>query len=234
MVALFNRFDKDHSGKIVFDEFASFFALMGSGTNKNINPVFKLAREPPADVLGKVQGEILKRGEFGARGLAIVLRRTDKHKNGILDRAEFAWALKENGHYLSKFELDKLYAYFDKNCDDKIVYEEFLKLIRGDLSEKRRALVRDVYTKLARASKGGRVTLEDLRLLHDASKHYAVATGGKRAEDVTKELLIQLDISRKDGSVLPEDFEGLYRDVGGCITSDELFADNILRAWKIK
>ncbi len=38
--ALFQKYDKDHSGTLNCEEFASVFALMGAGTNPNIHPTF--------------------------------------------------------------------------------------------------------------------------------------------------------------------------------------------------
>ena len=43
--ALFNKFDKDNSGKLDCEEFAGFMALMGSG--KTPNPVFTTERQKP-------------------------------------------------------------------------------------------------------------------------------------------------------------------------------------------
>ena len=47
VAALFAKFDKDHSGKLDYEEFAGFVALKGSGNNPNVNPVFAMEREKP-------------------------------------------------------------------------------------------------------------------------------------------------------------------------------------------
>lgn len=46
--ALFNKYDSDKSGRLCYDEICGLIALMGSGNNPNMNPVFQIAREPPA------------------------------------------------------------------------------------------------------------------------------------------------------------------------------------------
>jgi len=43
-LSLFKKYDKNDSGKIAYDEFAGVFALMGTGTNINVNPVFEIQR----------------------------------------------------------------------------------------------------------------------------------------------------------------------------------------------
>lgn len=45
------------------------------------------------------------------------MRRMDDSGNRKIDRAEFTWAMKENGHDLSKLELERLFKYFDRNND---------------------------------------------------------------------------------------------------------------------
>jgi len=42
--ALFNKYDKEHSGKLRYDEFCGLFASMGSGVTENKNVAFELSR----------------------------------------------------------------------------------------------------------------------------------------------------------------------------------------------
>ena len=58
------------------------------------------------------------------------------------------WAMKENGHALTKTELDKLFRFFDRNGDDKVSYHEFISAIRGEMNEHREGLVRGLFAKL--------------------------------------------------------------------------------------
>lgn len=51
LAALFHKYDVDRSGKICFEQFCNAFALMGSGNNPNVNPVFEIYRAPPKDTL---------------------------------------------------------------------------------------------------------------------------------------------------------------------------------------
>lgn len=72
--ALFRKYDKDNSGKLVYDEFSNLFAYMGAGTNPNVNPVFTLTRIPPKDVLKNNFEDLQKRGVHGLQDLAVALR----------------------------------------------------------------------------------------------------------------------------------------------------------------
>ena len=74
ILALFRKYDKDNSGKLVYDEFCNLFAHFGAGTNSNVNPVFLLAREAPFDVLNNIIKDLKRQGLYGFRHLRIALR----------------------------------------------------------------------------------------------------------------------------------------------------------------
>jgi Ca2+-binding EF-hand superfamily protein len=135
--ALFKKYDANANGKLDYEEFAAFFAKKGSGNNPNVNPVFGIGREAPNQVLEKVKATLKSRGANGIRGLGIVFRRIDNSGNRKLDRSEFMWGLKENGHDLSPSEFERIFKFFDKNNDGNISYDEFLRGLRGDLSQRR-------------------------------------------------------------------------------------------------
>lgn len=167
---LFTTFDTDGSGKLCCDRVANFFALRGSGNNPNVKPKFKVEAEPPNQVLLKVKKTLTERGTYGIRGLGILFRKIDVSGNRKVDRHEFAWAMKENGHTLSALEFERLFKYFDRNNDGVVDYDEFLRAIRGDLNERRKAIVHEVYCKLDRTG-DGRVALDDLVGLYNVEKH---------------------------------------------------------------
>ena len=45
ILALFNKIDRDGSGNLDYEELAKMLALMGSGNNPNVNPVWKMKEE---------------------------------------------------------------------------------------------------------------------------------------------------------------------------------------------
>lgn len=62
--------------------------------------------EVPQELLDRIKNEILRRGANGIRGLGIVFRRMDNNGDRKLDRHEFEYALRDNGHILTPIELD--------------------------------------------------------------------------------------------------------------------------------
>ena len=66
-----------------------------------------------------------------------------------------------------------LFQAFDINRDGTIQYDEFLRMVRGDLNRNRRALVEKAFQKLD-ANGNGIVEVDDLIGVYNASKHPAV------------------------------------------------------------
>lgn len=69
----------------------------------------------------------MSRQTHGIHGLWRSFCRSDKNAVGSLTRHEFTWTLKDNGHALTKTELDKLFCYFDRNGKDCVDYSCFMK-----------------------------------------------------------------------------------------------------------
>ena len=230
--AVFDKFDKDGNNKLDYEEFANGFAIRGSGNNPNVNPVFGLKREPPNQVLDKVLSVLKKRGANGIRGLGIVFRRMDNNGDRKMDRHEFMWGLRENGHSLTPSEFERIFKYFDKNNDGKISYDEFLRGIRGDLNENRKALVLQAYAKLDNTGDGF-VDINDLANAYDVSFHPKFKTGEMTKNEVLGEFLAQWDTVKKDGKVTKAEFIDYYTDVSASIDEDDYFELMIRNAWHL-
>lgn len=74
------------------------------------------------------------------------------------------------------------------NRDGTIQYDEFLRVIRGDLNDFRRALVEKAFKKLDRDC-NGTIEVSDLVGIYNAKKHPAVIDGRKTEEQVLGEFL---------------------------------------------
>lgn len=174
--SLFCKYDKSGDGKLDYEEFAGFFAMKGTGNNPNVNPSFGITREPPNQVLDKILTTLKSRGMNGIRGLGIVFRRMDNNGDRKMDRSEFMWGLKENGHTLSPSEFERIFKFFDKNNDGKVSFDEFLRGVRGNMNAKRTALVQQAFAKLDRTG-DKMITVEDLVGVYDGSFHPKFKSG---------------------------------------------------------
>lgn len=230
--ALFDKFDSDQSGKLDYVEFSNFFARMGSGNNPNVNPVFGMQREPPNQILDKIRKMLVSRGAHGIRGLGILFRRMDQNGDKSMDRLEFQWGLRENGHKLSAADFERVFKYFDKNASGKIDYNEFLRAVKGPLNPMRKALVAQVYHKLDKTG-DGKVTIDDIKDSYNVEYHPKFKTGEMNKKEILLEFLSQWDTVKKDGIVTLEEFCEYYADVSSSIDRDDYFELMIRNAWHL-
>jgi len=172
------------------------------------------------------------RGAHGIRGLGIVFRRMDNNGDKKMDRNEFMWGLRENGHTLSPSEFERIFKYFDKNNDGKISYDEFLRGIRGDMNARRLGLVKLAYNKLDR-DHSGMVELNDIAEAYDVTQHPKFKTGEMSRNDILIEFMAQWDTNVRDNKVTLPEFEDYYKDVSASIDEDDYFELMIRNAWHL-
>jgi Ca2+-binding EF-hand superfamily protein len=230
--ALFQKYDKDNSGKLDYEEFSGFIALMGSGDNPNVNPVFAIEREKPDQVLTKIRETLVKRGAHGIRGIGRVFRRMDDSGDRKLDRMELMWGLKENGHDLSAAEFERIFKYFDRNNVGKINYDDFLRAMRGEMNDYRVSLVKLAFDKLDRTG-DGIVNIDDLKIAYNVEKHPKYISGEMSATEILNEFMEQWDTIDRDGTVHFNEFVEYYNDVSASIDRDDYFELMIRNAWHI-
>lgn len=128
---------------------------------------------------------------------------------------------------------------FDLNRDGTISYDEFLRMIRGDLNTFRLALVKKAFTKLD--SDGcGIVDINHIRNLYNASRHPDVMSGKKTEEAILTEFLETFEThhnimhgQQADGRITVDEFVEYYTNVSSSIDLDEYFALVMNNSWNL-
>ena len=82
---------------------------------------------------------------------------------------------------------------FDRDQNGTVSFEEFLWAIKGDINEFREGLIRRAYSEKLDVNKDGRVTLEDVAKIYDATQHPDVIQGKKTEEEVFIEFMKKWD-----------------------------------------
>lgn len=121
---------------------------------------------------------------------------------------------------------------FDRNNDGQVDFDEFLRYLKGDINKFREGLIQKAYQKLD-INGDGRVTLDDIARIYDASHHPDVQSKKKTEEEVYKEFMSQWDTEVADGIVTFDEFVEYFKDVSASIDSDEYFEVMMTNAWKI-
>ena len=105
----------------------------------------------------------------------------DDDNSKSLDKNEFRKAINDFRVEIPANNIDTIFNAFDLNRDGTIDYDEFVRIIRGDLTANRLALVKKAYRKLDRDNSGV-VDINDIKGIYNASRHPDVISG-KKTED---------------------------------------------------
>ena len=88
------------------------------------------------------------RGGNGVIGLARQFRIADDDNSGSLDFPEFKKALHDFGCEMDPQDCENLFKSLDLDHSGEISYDEFLRVVVGDMNNFRRSLVERAYQKL--------------------------------------------------------------------------------------
>ena len=99
-------------------------------------------------------------------------------------------SLKENGHSLTPSEFERIFKYFDKNNEGFITISEFVSAVRGELSQQREAVVREVWNRVV---SGDVINVNELVAKFDVRQSVSYRAGTKKEQEVRAELVPLFD-----------------------------------------
>ena len=154
----------------------------------------------------------------------------DDDGSHTLSRSEFEKACRDFKIEMNNDDVGTMFQGFDLNRDGTIQYDEFLRVIRGDLNDYRRGLVERAFKKLDKDGSGV-IEVSDLEDVYNAKKHPAVVEGRKTEQQVLAEFLETFEShhnimngNQADGRVEQEEFLEYYTNVSASIDDDMYFS----------
>ena len=120
----------------------------------------------------------------------------------------------------------------DLNKNGKIDYEEFLRGVVGEMNDRRRKIVLQVF-KIFDKNQNGVIELDDIRENYNAKMHPDVQSGKKTEDEILAEFLdtfeyqfsLLNDGKTKDGKITMEEFLEYYNNISMSIPDDEYFEE---------
>jgi len=182
--------------------------------------------DSPDNLLRLFNDKIRARGVRGMVGLQRIFSMMDDDQSGSLTQREFFKACKDFKVGISEENVPALFKRFDANGDGTMAYDEFLAGVRGDMSQRRAAAVKQVFDHLANKC-GGRFTVDYVKKVYDSSRHPDVIQGKRTADNVLVEFIETFEAHHNlDGStsaVSWEEWLDYYQNVSAVEASDETF-----------
>eukprot|EP00759_Apiculatamorpha_spiralis_P048475 PhF_6_TR43663/c0_g1_i1/m.67095 len=223
---LFNRYDRDGTGVLEYKEFALALFAQDRGVQAppRTNPICR-------ELLEKVRLAVMNRANGEFRGLSRTLRIMDSNRTATLDGRELRDGLRRYQVDLSDEEFFQLFSFFDRNGDGNVCVTEFIRGIRGTMSEWRSNLVRRAFSILD-STNNGEVDFVEVCNAYQVERHPDVLAKKKTASQVFDEFVADWDKDR-DGTITWAEFEDYYNDISASIDNDQYFELMIRNAWHI-
>lgn len=118
-----------------------------------------------------------------------------------LSKSELKYGLRDFGIDLSTEQVDRVMAYFDRDHDGSISFDEFLQGLAPPMSDRRLNFVHQAFN-LLDTTGDGIVTVEDLASAYDTSWHPDVKEGTAEPIKVLRKFLDTFDTGDvKDGKL---------------------------------
>jgi Ca2+-binding EF-hand superfamily protein len=148
------------------------------------------------------------------------------------DNKEFKFGLMDYGINITEEEFDMVMSVFDANGDGVISFDEFIGAISDPPNEFRQQYINAAYAKLD-VNGDGQVTIDDVKLRYNCSKHPDVVAGRKTENEVRGSFMSLWDTQEKDGIVTIAEFTKYYSDISASVDDDEMFALILINAWNL-
>ena len=135
-------------------------------------------------------------------------------------------------------EVEKLFDYFDKERNGRIDYDEFIRRIRGQMSDSRKNIVEEIFNTLE-PDQDGFVHINKVNQLFNPENHPDVLSGKRNPNEVYQEFVDTFEGNHnylngdeaQFGNVDIDEFCDYYDSVSMMVDSDSEFEDMLRGVW---
>eukprot|EP00831_Metopus_contortus_P031546 TRINITY_DN2570_c0_g1_i1.p1 TRINITY_DN2570_c0_g1~~TRINITY_DN2570_c0_g1_i1.p1 ORF type:complete len:393 (+),score=80.92 TRINITY_DN2570_c0_g1_i1:77-1255(+) len=224
-------------GKSIYEKSASIYS--SEEKPKKYRGEDKKVSHSDIGLLKIVREKLQARGARGMVGIRRKFAIIDDDSSGFLEAGEFSKAMKELRLGLSPSEVERVFQVFDVNHDGRISYQEFLRIVIGEMNEARTAVVDTVFAKLDKTGDGV-ITVDDIKGIYSADRHPDVLSKRKTEGEVLSEFLDTfeqhygiLHPDSRDRIVTKEEFREYYTNISASIDDDKYFELMMMNAWNL-
>ena len=188
----------------------------------------------------RLRSLLSKRGLENMISIETGFRNIDTQNAQELDFSTFKAACEKFDFQLSEEEIKELFLAFTKEETTKVNYDEFIRILRGELPPNRKELVEQVFKSINEENKEG-LTVEEIFGLYNPKGSYELLYQNENEENARKifensfrENHVYLNGEEgKDKLVDLDEFIDYYESVSLMIQDDGVFREVILKSWNL-
>ena len=188
----------------------------------------------------RLRSLLSKRGLENMISIETGFRDLDTQNTQELDFSTFKSACDKFDFQLTEEEIKELFLAFTKEETTKVNYDEFIRILRGELSQNRKELVEQVYKSINEENKEG-LNIEEVFGFYNPKGSYEFLylkdkeeNAKKTFENTFNENHIYLNGEKgKDKLVDLDEFIDYYESVSLMIQDDDIFREVILKSWNL-
>ena len=188
----------------------------------------------------RLRSLLSKRGLTNMISIETGFRNIDTQNAQELDFSTFKTVCDEFDFQLTEEEIKELFLAFTKEETTKVNYDEFIRILRGELPPNRKELVEQVYKSINEENKEG-LNIEEIFGFYNPKGSYEFLylkdteeNAKKIFENTFNENHIYLNGEEgKDKLVDLDEFIDYYESVSLMIQDDDIFREVILKSWNL-
>eukprot|EP00322_Chrysochromulina_rotalis_P019186 CAMPEP_0115840642 /NCGR_PEP_ID=MMETSP0287-20121206/6877_1 /TAXON_ID=412157 /ORGANISM="Chrysochromulina rotalis, Strain UIO044" /LENGTH=402 /DNA_ID=CAMNT_0003294261 /DNA_START=20 /DNA_END=1228 /DNA_ORIENTATION=- len=185
-------------------------------------------------ILERMRRTLKQRGAEGIKGLARNFRICDTGGSEMLNVEELGKCCNLCRLGLKPDEVNVLHSHVDVTGDGFVTFNEFVRAVRGRLSDQRRKLVVKCFEQLDRAGDGnGELSVADIRPFFSIENDPRFLTGEKTEGELLQEFLQGIEGSSGDrnGIIGLDEWVNYYEEISSSMDDDDAFGLMMTSSW---
>ena len=190
------------------------------------------------NIIETIRNKVKRRGIRCLISLENNFRALDDDNSQTIDFDAFEKTSEDFRFGISFDELQKLFTFFDKEGNGRIDYDEFIRIIRGQMSNSRKSLIEEIFSTFE-PDQDGFVHIKKVTQLFNPENHPDVLTGKKSPEEVYQEFVDTFDGNHtylngdeaSYGNVDIDEFCDYYDSISMMIEKDTDFENMVRGVW---